>query len=87
MGIQISTLAEATLQEKLNSMGMWARVDTEVYLAVIVRTYPSEDINYAQMLCPELNHYYTTELETITPRPDLPRAWTSLGQPLIKEQS
>ena len=82
----MSSLAEATPQEKLDSIGMWARVDTKVYLAVIVRTYPSEDVNYAQMLCPKLNRYYTAQLETITPRPDLPRAWNPDGTP-VKEKA
>lgn len=75
------TLADMTPQERANTVGMWATVDTERYIAVIVRTYAAEDVQYAQMLAPELNDYYTASLESITPRPDLPRAWTMEGQP------
>ena len=77
----MTTLADLTPEERADCVGMWATVDTERYIAVIVRTYASDDVDYAQMLCPELNDYYTSSLESITPRPDLPRAWQSDGQP------
>lgn len=78
----MTTLADMTPQERLDSIGMWADVDTERYPAVIVRTYAADDVDYAQMLCPELNDYYTSSLATITPRDDLPRAWQADGTPV-----
>jgi hypothetical protein len=77
----MKTLADMTPQERTSTVGMWATVDTERYPAVIVRTYAADDVDYAQMLCPELNDYYTASLESITPRPDLPRAWNPDGTP------
>ena len=77
----MKTLADMTPQERTSTVGMWATVDTERYPAVIVRTYAADDVDYAQMLCPELNDYYTASLESITPRPDLPRAWQADGTP------
>ena len=77
----MTTLADLTPEERAQCVGMWANVDTERYPAVIVRTYAADDVDYAQMLCPELNDYYTSSLATITPRPDLPRAWASDGTP------
>lgn len=78
----MTTLADMTPEERGNCQGMWATVATERYLAVIVRTYASDDVDYAQMLCPELNYYYTSSLKSITPRPDLPRAWAPYGTPV-----
>ena len=75
------TLADMTVEERLNCMGMWARVVTERFPAVIVRTFPSEDVGYAQMLAPEINDYYYSSLDGITPRFDLPRAWNPDGTP------
>lgn len=77
----MTTLADMTPEERAQCRGMWATVDTERYIAVIVRTYAAEDVQYAQMLCPELNDYYTTSLISVTPRPDLPRAWQADGTP------
>lgn len=77
----MTTLADLTPEERADCVGMWATVATERYPAVIVRTYAADDVDYAQMLCPELNDYYTSSLATITPRDDLPRAWTPDGQP------
>lgn len=79
------TLADMTPKERLECIGMWATVDTEKFLAVIVRAYPSDGVLYAQMLAPEINDYYTSRLETITPRFDLPRAWEPDGTPLEGE--
>lgn len=77
----MTTLADMTPEERLDSIGMWATVSTERYRAIIVRTYAADDVDYAQMLCPELNDYYTSSLATITPRDDLPRAWAPDGTP------
>ncbi|MGN6019973.1 hypothetical protein [Corynebacterium striatum] len=79
------TLADLTPEQRANCVGMWANVDTERYPAVIVRTYAADDVDYAQMLCPELNDYYSPSLAAITPRPDLPRAWAPNGQPVPGE--
>ncbi|HAT6540073.1 TPA: hypothetical protein JAK17_000765 [Corynebacterium striatum] len=75
------TLADMNTEERLDSIGMWATVDTERYRAVIVRTYAADDVDYAQMLCPEIMDYYTTSLISVTPLPDLPRAWAPDGTP------
>lgn len=75
------TLADMTPEERLDSIGMWATVATERYRAIIVRTYAADDVDYAQMLSPEIMDYYTTSLDSITPLPDLPRAWQADGTP------
>lgn len=77
----MTTLADMTPEERLDSIGMWATVDTEQFLAVIVRTYANDDVTYAQMLAPEIMDYYTSSLVAITPRFDLPRAWRADGTP------
>ena len=77
----MTTLADLTPEERADCVGMWATVATERYPAVIVRTYAADDVDYAQMLCPELNDYYTSSLATIAPRDDLPRAWAADGTP------
>lgn len=75
------TLADLNHNQRLNCIGMWADVDGEDYLALIVRTYPSDDVKHAQMLAPEIDHYYRAHISTVKPRPDLPRAFTSMGYP------
>lgn len=60
-------------------MGMWANVEGEEYLAIIVRAWPESD--KVQLLAPEIDHYYHSHISSVTPRPDLPRAFTSLGYP------
>lgn len=81
----MTTLADLTPAERAECVGMWATVATERHLAVIVRTYMADDVRIAQMLAPEINDYYTTSLESITPRFDLPRAWQADGQPVPGE--
>ena len=73
------TLADMNPEQCAQCVGMWATVATERYIAVIVR---AEDAQYAQMLAPGLNDYYTASLESVTPRPDLPRAWNPEGAPV-----
>lgn len=77
----MTTLADLTPEERANCVGLWANVSTERYPAVIVRTYMADDVQYAQMLAPEICDYYQTSLESITPRYDLPRAWAPDGRP------
>lgn len=77
----MTTLADLTPEERAECVGLWANVSTERYPAVIVRTYMADDVQYAQMLAPEICDYYRTSLESITPRPDLPRAWQADGTP------
>lgn len=77
----MTTLADLTPEERAECVGLWANVTTERYPAVIVRTYMADDVQYAQMLAPEICDYYRTSLESITPRYDLPRAWQADGTP------
>lgn len=81
----MTTLADLTPEKRADCVGLWANVSTERYPAVIVRTYMADDVQYAQMLAPEICDYYRTSLESITPRYDLPRAWTPEGQPVPGE--
>lgn len=74
-------LADMTVQERADTVGMWADVATEGCRAIIVHTFLCCDGPYAQMFAPEIEDYYPTPIDTITPRPDLPRAWNPDGTP------
>lgn len=74
------TLADMTPKQRYDCVGMWATVSSEHYPAVIVRIYVGNP-DYAQMLAPEINDYYTSNLASVTPRFDLPRAWSPDGTP------
>lgn len=75
------TLADMTPQERADTVGMWADVATEGCRAIIVHTFLCCDGPYAQMFAPEIEEYYPTPIDTITPRPELPRAWNPDGTP------
>lgn len=77
----MKTLADMTPQERADTVGMWADVATEGCRAIIVHTFLCCDGPYAQMFAPEIEDYYPTPIDTITPRPDLPRAWNPDGTP------
>lgn len=77
----MKTLADMTPEQRAECIGMWATVATERYPAVIVRTYVGNP-DFAQMLAPELDDYYTANLDSVTPRFDRPRAWGADCKPV-----
>lgn len=77
----MTTIAEMTPAQRYDCVGMWAEVSSERYLAVITRIYVGNP-DFAQMFSPEINDYYTSSLESVTPRFDLPRAWSPCGTPI-----
>lgn len=81
----MTTLADMTPAQRYDCVGMWATVSNEHYPAVIVRIYGGNP-DVAQMLAPEIDDYYASRLESITPRFDLPRAWNPDGTPMTGEQ-
>ncbi|MGZ7496129.1 hypothetical protein ACXM2N_03410 [Corynebacterium sp. ZY180755] len=82
----MTTLADMTPARRYDCVGMWATVSSEHdsavehYLAVIARIYVGNP-DYAHMYSPEIDEYYTSSLESVTPRFDLPRAWSPCGTP------
>lgn len=80
----MTTIAEMTPAQRYDCVGMWATVSSERYLAVICRIYVGNP-DLAQMYSPEIDDYYTSSLESVTPRFDLPRAWLPCGTPQAGE--
>lgn len=68
------TFAEMTPQERTEYRGRWCSYHTPVgdHLAIYEEGTTLFEPNYGRFRVP---------LEHITPRPDLPRAWTPDGQP------
>ena len=76
------TLADMTTEERAECVGMWALVE-EINLAVIVEV---DETDTCVVVYPEWQSNTAVHLnEMVTPRYDLPRAWTPDGQPLAKE--
>lgn len=72
----MKTLADMTEEERSNCPGMWAETSTG-YTGIIVY----ENGKQAYLIIPEFNREQTFPLANVTPRYDLPRAWTPDGQP------
>lgn len=76
----MTTLADLTPEERANCPGMWA-TSFIGYTGVIVY----QNGRQAYLIIPEYNREQTFPLDEVTPRPDLPRAWTPDGQPVPGE--
>lgn len=72
----MKTLADMTEEERSDCPGMWAETFTG-YTGIIVY----ENGKQAYLIIPEFNREQTFPLDTVTPRYDLPRAWTPDGKP------
>lgn len=72
----MKTLADMTEEDRSNCPGMWAETFTG-YTGIIVY----ENGKQAYLIIPEFNREQTFPLDEVTPRYDLPRAWTPDGQP------
>ena len=70
------TLADMTEEERANCPGMWA-TSFIGYTGVIMY----QNGRQAYLIIPEYSREQTFPLDEVTPRPDLPRAWTPDGQP------
>lgn len=70
------TLADMTVDERENCVGMWCECTTghSEHLAVLLD-------DSGLIIFPHLLKSGTLEIGLITPRLDLPRAWTPEGRP------
>ena len=76
------TLADMTTEERAECVGMWALVE-EINLAVIVEV---DETDTCVVVYPEWQSNTAVHLnEMVTPRYDLPRAWTPDGEPASEE--
>lgn len=74
------TMADMTPEEQADCVGMWAHDGFE--LGVIGRVYPS---GMTQLIFPGTYQTGGRIPQEVTPRPDLPRAWTPNGEPVPGE--
>ena len=70
------TLADMTKEERNECVGMWC-VDGEGLLCI----YTGEELGLGAGVYPEHRLVMRSFFDELTPRPDLPRAWTVDGQP------
>ena len=76
------TLADMTAEERADCVGMWADT-TGQGLGVIVN---ATELSDCWVLFPEGGgHVATCHNQRVTPRFDLPRAWTSDGEPELAQ--
>ena len=76
------TLADMTAEERANCVGMWALIE-DINLAVIVEV---DETDTCVVIYPEWQSNTAVHLnEMVTPRYDLPRAWTPDGEPASEE--
>ena len=75
------TLADMTPQERSHCRGMWC--DTAFGLGILEATeeHPEEGDAFGRFQHPAHGTWHTEAFTTVTPRFDLPRAWTMEGQP------
>lgn len=73
------TLADMTAEERANCVGMWSLIEG-INLAVISE---ADETNACVVIYPQWEGDSAVHLnEIVTPRHDLPRAWTSDGEPV-----
>lgn len=80
------TLADMTTQEREECRGMWCDFpdpNERTYLAIYIGESTNND-GFCEIIH-EGEIGYITIPETLTPRPDLPRAWTPDGTPPVGE--
>lgn len=77
----MTTLADMTPEQREQCVGMWVECAEckahDVGLSILDTLYDNE----ALLMGPNM-HPHDVELESITPRPDLPRAWQADGKPV-----
>lgn len=76
------TLADMTPEEQDLCVGRWATVPTERRLVII---WDVVDDSVWYLSHTSWNEIMQTDLDQITPRLDLPRAWTPSGEPVPGE--
>ena len=75
------TLADMTPEERDQCFGMWC--DTVFELSVLTALRTNEDGDeYGIFIRPGTNQWHTESFEYVTPRFDLPRAWSPDGTPV-----
>lgn len=73
------TLADMTVQERKECVGMWCEIATPVGSELAIYDQ-SRWTKKPTLFEPEYG-YFETDLSKVTPRPDLPRAWNPDGTP------
>lgn len=76
----MKTLADMTEEERAEHTGIWCEVAISKALFIYVAD-AQEDDEKAVMVNPRSQFRTVIPLHTLTPRFDLPRAWTPDGQP------
>ena len=80
------TLADMAPAERDLCVGMWCELGVPDYLVVLASVDDPYD-GHAAVMVPHRpkNKMTYTLMHTLTPRPDLPRAWTPSGEPVPGE--
>ena len=80
------TLADMTPAERQECVGMWFKWEGTDYLVVLSNVDDPYD-GYAAVMAPHRpkNKMTYTLMHALTPRFDLPRAWTPSGEPVPGE--
>lgn len=77
----MTTLADMTPEERSHCRGMWC--DTAFGLGILEATeeHPEAGDAFGRFQHPAHGTWHTEAFTTVTPRPDLPRAWNPDGTP------
>lgn len=75
------TLADMTAEQRAQCRGMWC--DTAFGLGILeaIEEHPEEGDAFGRFQHPANGRWHTEAFTTVTPRPDLPRAWNPDGTP------
>lgn len=80
----MTTLADMTPEERAQCRGLWCDTPKGQFILLAPMFRDQEDFGW-QLLVPSEGMKIDYQLEHITPRPDLPRAWQADGTPLAGE--
>ena len=75
------TLADMTPEERAECVGMWCGTAFGLAILAALRTNKDGD-ECGLFIRPKPTQWHTESFEHVTPRFDLPRAWTQDGAPL-----
>ena len=84
----MKTLADMTAEERAQCVGMWCEDENSNSLCIYMGEYIGREwLAMCAYPNPEYESDYASyaTLDDITPRPDLPRAWTPGGKPPVGE--
>ena len=75
------TLADMTPQQRAECVGMWCATVFGLAILTALRTNDDGD-EYGIFIRPETNQWHSESFEYVTPRFELPRAWSADGTPV-----